>query len=327
MRRRDFITGIIGPAVAWPLAARAQRAATPVIGYLSGRSSGDAGYLLAAFQKGLAESGFVEGKNVNFDYRWANNRYDLLPGMAADLATRRVSVIAAVNGVAAPLAAKAATTTIPIVFALGVDAVKLGLVASLNKPGGNITGVSFLNNTLTPKLFELLSSLVSQSTAIAILVNPLSPNAGVEENDARTAADALGRKLIVVEASADKELEAAFTKLQQEGITALLITSDSFLDNRVSELLELATRYAIVAVSPRREFADAGGLMGYGANVPDAFRLTGVYAGRILKGEKPADLPVQQSAKVEFVINLKTAKALGLTIPLPLLGRADEVIE
>jgi ABC-type uncharacterized transport system substrate-binding protein len=327
VRRRDFIMLLGGAAAAWPLAGRAQQAAMPVIGYLSGRSPNDAGYLLAAFQQGLTELGFVEGQNVTFEYRWANNRYDQLPGMATDLAFRRVAVIAAVNGIAAPVAAMTATQTVPIVFALGVDPIKQGLVASLNKPGGNVTGVSFLNNTLTPKMIELLNEVVPKSGVFGILVNPKSPNTDFITRDAHAAADALGRKLVVVGASTESDFNLVFKNLQQQAITALLIASDSFLDNRVQQIAELAARHAVIVVSPRREFAEAGGLMSYGTNVPDAFRLAGVYAARIIKGAKPVDLPVQQSTKVELILNLKTAKALGLTVPLPLLGRADEVIE
>jgi putative ABC transport system substrate-binding protein len=250
-----------------------------------------------------------------------------LPALAADLVSHRVNVIAAVNATVSAIAAKAATSTIPIVFAHGADPVALGLVASLNKPGGNVTGVTFLNNTLMPKLFQWLHELIPDPGVIAMLVNPTNATAETDTKDVSRAADTLGRKLVVVKASVEGDFDAVFAALVQQRVKALLIASDSFFDNRPKQIAGLAARHALPAISPRREFAEAGGLMGYGTNVPDAFRITGTYAGRILKGEKPADLPVQQSTKVELIINMKTAKALGLTVPNTLLARADEVIE
>jgi len=326
MRRRDFIKGISGSAAIWPLAARAQQSAMPVVGYLSARSPTDVGYLLVAFQRGLGEVGYAEGRNVAFEYRWANNHVDQLPALATQLVQKRVSVIAAVNATASALAAKAATSTIPIVFVQGADPITLGLVTSLNKPSANVTGVTFLNNTLIPKQLEWLCEFIPSPGVIALLRNPT--NADIAEiKDAHLAADALGRKLIVVNASTEDELGSVFARLMEQQVRALIVASDSYFDNHAKRIAELATRYALPVISPRREFAKAGGLIGYGTDVPDAYRVTGTYVGRILKGEKPSDLPVQQSTKVELVINLKTAKALGINIPLPLLGRADEVIE
>jgi len=325
--RRKFLATLGGAAAAWPLAASAQQPAMPVIGYLSARSPTDVGYLLAAFQRGLGELDYAEGRNVAFDYRWANNQIDQLPALAADLVRQQVSVIAAVNATASALAAKAATSTIPIVFAQGADPIALGLVASLKRPGSNVTGVTFLNNTLIPKQLEWLHELVPSPGVIALLMNPTNAAATLGMKDAYRAADVLGRKLIVVNASTENELDSAFTFLIQREVKGLLIYSDSFFDNHPKVIADLAARYALPAISPRREFAKAGGLMGYGTDVPDAFRIVGTYAGRVLKGEKPSELPVQQSTKVELVLNLKTAKALGLAFPLALLGRADEVIE
>jgi putative tryptophan/tyrosine transport system substrate-binding protein len=325
VRRRDFITAI-GGAVAWPLAVHAQQAAMPVIGYLSGRSRGDSVANVSAFDKGLAEVGYIVGQNVAVEYRWAEGHYDRQPSMVADLIRRPVSVIAVFN-VDSAIAAKQATASIPIVFANSADPVKFGLVASLNRPGGNITGVTFLNSSLASKRLEVLHELVPKAAVIALLVNPTNATVDSVDIDAQEAAAAIGRKLVVIKANSDNDIDKAFTTFVQHRVGALLVAPDPYFDSRAEQLIALAARYAVPTIYPLREYATAGGLMSYGTSITDAFRLAGVYAGRILKGEKPADLPVQQSTKVELVINLKTAKALGLTFPITLLGRADEVIE
>jgi putative ABC transport system substrate-binding protein len=325
MKRREFITLLGGATVAWPVAARAQQPAMPVIGFLSSVSPNAISPLLGAFQKGLNEAGYVEGQNVAIEYRWAEGQYDRLPALAADLVGRRVAVIVA-NTAAAPVA-KAATATIPIVFTTGEDPVKSGLIASLNQPGGNLTGVVSLNAELGPKRIELLKELVPTATDIGLLVNPANSISEVLTRDAQAASRKLGLQLHVLNAGTERELDAVFARLVQLRADALVIGADAFLSGRSVQVAALATRHAVPTISPYRPFAAAGGLMSYGGSNIDASRLTGVYTGRILKGEKPADLPVQQSTKVEFTINLKTAKTLGLTISIPLLGRADEVIE
>ena len=325
MRRRDFITFLGGAAVGWPLAARAQQPAMPVVGFLNGGLAREYAQAAAAFRQGLGETGYVEGRNVLIEYRWAEGHYDRLPELAADLVRQQVRVIAA-NTPAAP-AAKAATTTIPIVFVTASDPVAAGLVASLNRPGGNLTGAALLNVEVGPKRLELLHELVPAATVMALLINAANPNAETQIRDMQAAARTFGLQLHVVHASSEPEFDAAFATFVQQRAGALAIGADAFYVNRSEQLAALTLRHALPTIFTVREFAAAGGLMSYGVSLTDAFRLMGVYTGRILNGEKPADLPVQQSTKVELVINLKTAKALGITFPLPLLGRADEVIE
>jgi putative ABC transport system substrate-binding protein len=326
MKRRQFIT-LLGATAAWPIAARAQQQAMPVIGYLDSASPEGYPLLLSAFRQGLSETGYVEGRNVAIEYRWADGRNDRLPALAADLVRRQVTVIANFGGVAGIFAAKAATTTIPIVFFTGADPVALGLVASLNRPGGNLTGVTGLNVEISPKRLELLHELAPTATHIALLANPTNPIAETDLRNSQAAARALGLQLHVLNASTERDLDAAFASLPRLQVDALAIGADAFFFRRSEQLGAMAVRLAIPSISAQRGFVTAGGLMSYGNNPTDEYRLVGVYTGRILKGEKPADLPVQQATKVELIINLKTAKALGLTVPLPLLTRADEVIE
>jgi putative ABC transport system substrate-binding protein len=299
----------------------------PVIGFLGSGSPESEAFRVAAFREGLNQTGYIEGRNVAFEYRWAQNQYDRLAALASDLIGLQVSVIAAVGLTPAALAAKAATATIPIVFATGGDPVKLGLVASLNRPGGNLTGVSFLVSMMAPKRLEILVEAVPNATAIGFLVNPTNPNAVSETSEIQAAAATIRRKLLVVKASTDSELEAAFTKLAQQRVGALCVAADQYFLSRRDRLAALASGHGLPAIYNAREYVTAGGLMSYGTLVADAHRLMGIYAGRILGGEKPANLPVQQSTKLELVINLRTAKALGLEVPAQLLARADEVIE
>ena len=326
MRRREFIS-LLGGAAAWPLAARAQQPALPVIGYLSARTPESDVSQLAAFRQGLSEAGYIEGRNVVIEYRWTEGQNDRLPELAADLARRRVSVMVAATG-PATLAAKAATATIPIVFQIGNDPVAVGLVASLNRPGGNITGVTTLSVELGPKRLELLHELIPAATIIAVLVNPNNATAlETQTRDLQAAARNLGLQVHVLQASTDRDFDTVFTTLVQLRAGGLAIGGDAFLNSRSEQLAALTLRHALPAIHQPREFAAAGGLMSYGSSNTDAIRQAGIYTGKILKGAKPADLPVIQAVKVELVINLRTAKALGLTVPTALLVRADEVIE
>jgi ABC-type uncharacterized transport system substrate-binding protein len=328
MRRREFITLLGGAVAAWPLAARAQQSAMPVIGYLSGASFEMMRDYVAAFHRALADEGFPEGRNLGIEYRWAEGHNDRLPALAADLVRRQVAVIAVGGSTPASLAAKAATQSIPIVFAVGTDPVGVGLVASLAKPGGNVTGVTNLNVELFKKCFELMHSLMPQGTTIAVIVNPANaPQTATERATVQDAAHALGARLVILNASSPSEIESAFEELVDQRAGALVVSGETFFLTQRHRLVELAVHHAVPTIYAYREFPVAGCLMSYGGDYTEPFRLLGVYVGRILKGEKPADLPVQQATKVELVINLKTAKTLGLSIPLPLLGRADLVIE
>jgi ABC-type uncharacterized transport system substrate-binding protein len=325
MRRREFVA-LLGGAAAWPLAARAQQPALPVIGFLDSSSADDYAPFLAAFRVGLNEAGFVEGRNISIEYRWADGRYDRLPALAAELVRVPVTVLVA-TGITAAVAAKAATTTIPIVFNTGGDPVTFGLVASLNGPGANVTGVASLGKVLVAKRFELLRELVPKADAIAFLVNPNNAVAELDTSDARAAAAALGQKLIVLKAGSEGDIDMAFTAITEQRAGGLLQQLDPFLQSRRDQLVALAARYRLPAIYERRDFAAAGGLMSYGTSLSDALRLVGNYASRLLKGEKPANLPVQQPVKFELVVNLKTAKALSLEVPPTVLARADEVID
>jgi putative tryptophan/tyrosine transport system substrate-binding protein len=326
MRRREFITLVGGAAAARPLVAWAQQPVKPTIGFLNGTTSQAYGRSLLAFRRGLSETGYVEGRNVDVEYRWAEGQYERLPALAADLVRRQVTVIVATS-TPANVIAKAATTTIPIVFTTSSDPVGLGLVASLNRPGGNVTGAASMNVELDLKRLEVLHELVPGANTIALLVNPRRPGIQTQSAALEAAARAMGRQTVIVNAGAEGELDAAFVRIANQGAGALFVHTDAFLFSQRDQLIELAKRYGIPASFDRREFAELGGLMSYGGSVTDVYYLAGIYTGRILKGEKPADLPVQLSTKVELVINLRTAKALGLTIPPPLLARADEVIE
>ena len=328
MRRRKFITLIGGAAVAgaWPLAARAQQPAMPVIGFLNVASAKDYTSQLSAFLKGLSEAGYVDGQNVTIEYRWAESQIDRLPALAADLVRRQVAVIAATSTPAA-LAAKAATTTIPIIFETGADPVKLGLVASMSRPGGNVTGVTQLNVMVVPKRLQLLHELVPTASVIALLVDPTDATlAETATKEVQAAARTLGLELHVLNASTERDFDAVFAKLIQLRAGALVISGGQFFNSRSKQLAATALRYAVPTISPYVDL-EANGLMSYGTSITDAYRLAGVYTGRVLKGEKPADLPVQQATKVELIINLKTAKALGISVPMSLIGRADEIIE
>ena len=324
MKRREFITLLGGAAAAWPLAARAQQAGVPLVGLLSSTQIDDR--QIAAIRQGLKDAGYIEGRNVAIKYRSGDGRFDRLPAMAAELAADAPAAIIALAPAAA-LAAKAATATIPIVFSIGGDAVKLGLVSSLNRPGGNVTGVTFFVNTLGAKRLELLRELVPSAAHIGFLVNPANPTSESQVTDVRAAARERRVDLLVVNAGSEREIDAGFASFVQQRVNAIVIGADSLFLSRRDQVVGLAARHALPAIYNLREYVDNGGLITYGASITDAFRLAGGYAGRILKGEKPPDLPVQQTVKFELAVNLKTAKALGLTVPDKLLVAADEVIE
>ena len=327
MRRREFIALLGGTAVAWPLAARAQQPAMPVIGFMSGRAPQDSAHLVSAFRQGLAETGFVEGQTVTIEFRWADGDYDRLPALAADLVSRKVAVLVGVGGDVSALAAKKATTTIPVVFGMGADPVKAGLVASFNRPGGNATGFTLWTSEMESKRLGLLLEIVPAVQLIGILVNPKFPPSSQELNDLELAAKGIGQRLFVALANDDAELDAALTSLGQQRVGAFLVTAAPFFDTRLERIVGFAAQNQLPAIYQFREYAVAGGLISYGPNIVESYRNAGDYVGRILKGEKPADLPVLQPTKYDFVINLKTAKALGLTVPPTLLAEAGEVIE
>jgi ABC-type uncharacterized transport system substrate-binding protein len=327
LRRRQFITLLGGAAAAWPIAARAQGSARPVVGYLGPGSAVSDAFRVTAFRQGLSEAGFIEGQNVTVDYRWAEEHYDRLPEMAADLVNRHVAVIVATSTPAA-LAAKGATTTVPIIFETAADPVKLGFVASLNRPGGNVTGVTQLGEEVLPKRLELLHELLPSARVMALLINPADPVlAEPQTRVVLSAAKTFGLELHVLRASTERDFDAVFSKLIELRAGGLVIGGSNVFTGHIDQLAALTVRHAVPAIYQRREFAAAGGLMSYGSSISDTHRIVGLYTGRILKGDNPANLPVQQASKVELYINFKTAKAFGLTVPLPLLGRADEVIE
>jgi putative tryptophan/tyrosine transport system substrate-binding protein len=323
VKRRAFIAGLSG-AAAWPVVARAQQPAMPVIGFLNSASPEPFALLLSAFHQGLEDGGYVEGKNVTVEYRWADGQYDRLPALAADLVRRRVTVIAATGGTVTARAAKAATTTIPVLFIGGANPVGDGLVSSFNHPGGNVTGVSVYTSELAPKRLELLRELVPKATKIGMLVNPDNP---ADRQDVQNITQKAGLQLLTLSAKVETDFEREFISATQQGAQALLVSADPFFNSRHTQLVALAARYAVPAAYPWSEYAKAGGLMSYGTSIPGAYRQIGQYVTRILKGAKPADMPVEQPTKFEFVVNLKTAKILGIDAPTSVLLRADEVIE
>jgi putative ABC transport system substrate-binding protein len=326
VRRREFIT-LVGGAAAWPLTVHAQQPTMPVVGFLHDGSSDGRAHFTAAFREALSEAGFVDGRNVVIEYRWGQDRFDRLPALVAELVQRQVAVIATPGSATAALAAKAATNTIPIVFSVGSDPVKLGLVDSLNQPGANITGVNYFTQDLGPKRLGLLRELMPAGADVVVLVNPKSPIADSAVKDLQVAASTVGQQFSVLHASNNQEIYGAFSAMAQRHSPALVIVTDPLFTSRRVQLVTLAIRYAIPAIYTSREFTEVGGLMSYGTDLPNIYRQVGVYTGRILKGAKPSDLPVMQPTKFEFVINLATAKALGLDVPPTLLARADEVIE
>jgi ABC-type uncharacterized transport system substrate-binding protein len=326
MTRREFL-GVIGGVATWPLAARAQQPPMPVVGLLAAPAAASYGYIVDAIRAGLKEAGYIEGQNVAIEYRWADGQYQRLPSMVAELVALRVAVIATVGGIPPALAAKAATSMIPIVFSVADDPVKLGLVSSLAKPNGNATGISFLTVELDRKRLEVIREVVPKAVVIAMLLNPKNPPNAGQVPDLKAAALGLGFQFIILNASSDSEIDSAFAAAVEQRASALIIGADSFFLSRRDQIVALAARYVLPTIFRYREEATIGGLMSYGTDLTDAYRLQGYYVGRVLKGEKPADLPVQRSTKVQLILNLKTAKTLGLAFPLSLLGRADEVIE
>lgn len=327
MKRREFIRLLGGAAAAWPFAARAQQSAIPVVGFLHGGSGDSFQQHVAAFRQGLGEAGYVEGQNVAVEYRWADRQFDRLPALATDLVRRPVAVIATGGGTQVALAARAATASIPIVFTTGNDPVRAGIVSSMSRPSGNITGIRFFASALGSKQLELVREMVPQAKTVAMLVNPNNPNTNGYVKDAQTAAVTLQVELNVLTANALRDINAGFATLAQQRVGALLVGGDALFNTNREQIVALAARHAIPTIYLQREYVDRGGLMSYGSNQPDAYRQVGVYVGRILKGEKPTDLPVLQPTKLELVINLKTARALGLTVPLTLQAAANEVIE
>jgi putative tryptophan/tyrosine transport system substrate-binding protein len=327
MRRREFISLLGGAAASWPLAARAQQPAMPAIGFLESKSARDSRQTVAAFHRGLNEAAFIEGQNVAIEYRWADNQHDRLPTLAADLVRRKVAVIAAPD-TASALAAKAATATIPIVFDTSLDPVAVGLVASLNRPGANVTGITSLNTEVASKRLELLHEVVPKASTIGLLVNQANPRlADINIAEMQAASHTLGLQILVLTASNNDAIDEAFAALAKRGIGALVVTPDAFFNSRSEQLAALVLRYALPAISAHREFTIAGGLFSYGTSLADIYRQLGVYAAKILKGENPAELPVSQSTKIELIINVRTARLLGLSFPVAVLGRADEAIE
>jgi len=327
MKRREFMTLLGGAAATWPLTARAQQPAMPVIGFLSSRSPAESASDVAGFRQGLAQTGYVENQNLAIEYRWAENRYERLPALAADLVGRQVAVIAALGGPVTALAVKAATKTVPFVFITGVDPVKLGLVASFARPGGNATGLNIFITAIEAKRLGLLRELVPTAARIAVIVNPNSPEVDSQLNDVQTGADAVGWELQILRVGSEAEFDSAFATLARSAVEALLVAADPFFNSQRERIVALAARHKIPAIYEARGYAVAGGLMSYGPNLPDAYRQVGLYTGQILKGAKPANLPVIQPTALELVINLKTAKAVGIEVPPTLLARADEVIE
>lgn len=325
MRRREFITAFAG-AAAWPFTGRAQ-SRLPVIGFMHTASLDRFAHLVTAFRKGLSDEGYVEGQNLIVEYRWAGGHYDRLPKLAAELVSSHVNVLAATGGDESGLAAKAATTTIPVVFQIGNDPVQLGLVASLNRPGGNLTGTTLLSIEMAPKRLELLHELVPGATSVAVLVNPTDPGAEAQSAQLKNAAHVMGMQIRPFQAATDADIDATFAAMAAQNTKALVVQADPFFTSRRDRLVRLANRDAIAAIYPFREFTISGGLISYGADISEVFRQTGIYVGRILKGDKPSDLPVQQPTKFDLVVNLNTAKSLGLTVPQTLLATADKVIE